>query len=289
MYKRLKSSIVEPKQLANYAHDRFGKVILYILILSILLMLPKVFNLRYIPSDIKCMVRDTIVIKDEVEYVIKDNKLQSTTSENVNYTYFLDIENNMVGYNFYVAIGESINFKKIKYPTNSMIIHYALDGVYFVIPLSATEDGYDFSYKLCDYEGYEIDLRNIHVKDSNERNEFFNILKHYIDDKMPIIYGIGLPILLISSAIEIVMISLMMSFICFLVNRKFRLKFKIAFRLVVYSMFSYVFGYVLSELFGTSIITVFLYYGGFFVTITYYMIAVKQYLINEYLINRNED
>ena len=207
MYQRIKNSLIEPKKIANYVNDKFWKLILYIVVLSLLLLIPKISEVRYLSSDVKSAIRDNVQITDEVEYIIKDNQLQSINSETINYTYYVNFENNMIGYNLYVSIGESINYQKIKYPTASIILHYATDGVYFVMPLSTTEDGMDLNHKLCDYSGYEIDLRNLHLVDSDERNQFFNIIKHFIDSKMPLIYAISIPVLFISSPIEILMVS----------------------------------------------------------------------------------
>ena len=289
MYQRIKNSLIEPKKIANYVNDKFWKLILYIVVLSFLLLLPKISEVRYLSSDIKSAIRDNVQINDEVEYIIKDNQLQSINSEAINYTYYVNFENNTIGYNLYVSIGESINYQKIKYPTASIILHYATDGVYFVMPLSTTEDGMDLNYKLCDYNGYEIDLRNLHLKESDERNQFFNIIKHFIDSKMPLIYAVSIPMFFVSSAIEILIVSLMMGFISYLINKKFNIKFKVVFKLVVYSMFPYVLGYLFSQFFNGSMLSVLFYYVGFFATITYFMIAIKQYLITQYSNYRKED
>ena len=80
-----------------------------------------------------------------------------------------------------------------------------------------------------------------------------------------------------------------MSFISYLINKKFNLKFKVAFKMVVYSMFPYVLGYLFSQFFNGSLLSVLFYYVGFFATITYFMIAIKQYLIKQYSNYRKED
>lgn len=289
MYKRIKNCLIEPKEIAKYANDKFWKLILYILILSFLLMIPTIAELRHIPSDVKSAITDNVKIYDKVEYVIKDNRLQSLTGINYDYAYEVYFENNVTGFKFYVNIGDELDYYSIKNPSNSIILHYNTDGVYFVMPLSDTKDDIAVNYKLCDYEGYNIDLRNIKRSESYERNQFFNIIKHYIDQKMPLIYAVCIPFIFDSSVVEIIIISFMMSLISFLVNKKFNLRFKIAFKLVVYSMLPYVLGYFFSQLFNGSLISVLFYYVGLFLTITYITIAIKQYFINLYANTRRKD
>ena len=93
MYQRIKNSLIEPKKIANYVNDKFWKLILYIVVLSLLLLIPKISEVRYLSSDVKSAIRDNVQITDEVEYIIKDNQLQPINSETIKISIALLINN----------------------------------------------------------------------------------------------------------------------------------------------------------------------------------------------------
>lgn len=293
MYNRIKNSLIDPKRLYQYAKDGFGKVVVYILILAALFGLVQVFELKYIPSEVKSILNNNVTITDVIGYKIENKELVPTdklTLYGHTYMYYINVPNNNTGYKFLLAIGDKIRYNFVSNPTSTVVLHYDTDGVYFVIPLSdGNEDGMDLRYKLCDYPEEGFDLANVKIDGSVERNKLFNMVKHFIDDKMGLVYAIAIPAMLISGIIEIVMISLIMSLICFLVNKKFQLEFKVAFRLVLYSMFPLVLGHVFSSFFSGTVFGIIIYYVGFFATISYYLIAVKHYLVNKFTSYRKED
>ncbi len=289
MYKRIKNSLLSPKGIASYYNDKKWVTLMYVLILALLYAIPAIGTLKYVGTNITTIIEEQVVFNEEIEYIIENKKLVSTTDSNKNYVFDAGQFNQ---YNLFIAIGEKVDNSKIIKTNNNLVnvvLHYGIDGLYLSVPVNITKttDENNISYKLIEYTEEKIDLRLVNDNDFYATNYLFKLIRNYINSQSGTIYGIGIPLLTISSLVDLLFTVLIMALIGYILNRKFGIKFGTTFKLALYSILPLIIGYMFS-IFLNNFVGTILYYIGFFLSVTYFLRSIRYYLLNQFKTMKDE-
>lgn len=279
MYQRLKACLLFPKRLANYINDRIGIMLIYLLIFSLLYMLPFISIIGNINGSVKSMFREGLNKCELIEYRIEDGQLVDIYGNNKSHYIKLSTTDEQM-YNSYLVIGSTIDLNQIGLNEIVLIIQMDKDGIY----LLTTQ--IDQKIKLMDYDK-DVDLSKIYEDDHQTFVDVLSYIDTYLDTNKGIIYGVGIPILFIYSVIQILITALMSSVILFLVYAKYQIKFRYMYKLALYSQLPTIIGFLFSIIFGGTIGSLFNNLG-FIISTIYVVIALNQ-VIRKNIIQQIEE
>lgn len=267
MYQRLKACLLFPKRLSNYVNDKIGIVLIYLLIFSLLYMLPFISVISNVNSSIKSMFRDALNKSEVIEYKIEEGKLVDIGGNNK--THYLSLTNSdEKTYNTYLVIGNTIDLNEIGLKDLVLIIHMDHDGIY----LLTTQVNQKF--KLLEYNK-NVDLSKLYDDDHQTFVDLLSYVDTYIETNKGILYGVGIPILFIYSAMQLLITALMSAVILYLVYSKYQIKFKYMYKLSLYSQLPTIIGFLFSIIFASSLGSLFNNIG-FIVSTIFVVIALNE-------------
>ena len=273
MYQRIKNSLLNPKDIAKYAYDKFYVIVLYMLIFVLLLSVPGIARLKKLGSELATQFRENVVIDKDIHYYIRDGKLIDISVDQSSPTYYFSFKNGSQFSGMLLVIGENIDVKKLG--MTPMVFYYTTDGFYVGAP-----NGNDLiKFKVMDYTNEDIDLSLLNDNDMNTQSKFFGMLKTYVLNNMGMVYGIGIPSILLGAFFEIISNVFVIALVGYMFNKKLGLKFGKSMKLGIFCSLPMVLGTLFENVLGNGAIGVVLYYVGFFATIAFYVISSRWHLV----------
>ena len=267
MLKRLKTSLFAPQEIINMRVDRFGLVFLYVLLLSVVLMIPaaiKVARFQNVSLDYRFKIQDAFKGED-VAFAIIDNALINT-SETKSKDIYID-EDIMVTF----CLGEITNPEK--------------SAKYRIVFCEKTVDLYYYLYgkkvsnvPLFRYSDYD-ELTNVNLRHSTSDtnydfwNNIFNVVNKEIKLYIPyVVIGIVIGYTFTNLAIFL-LVALLLALIQRIMTRQI-ISFKENYVIACYALSPMVIAGLLSQLFSIK----FIYTIGIILAVVYNMIASNQLL-----------
>lgn len=283
MYQRLKASLVNPRNIALYVKDKFITTLCYVLIFTLLFAVPYVASIKNLGTSLIRKYKETFPITEVIDYKIENKQLVSTSGVDKLYCYKL--ENNNPFLKLALVIGNNLTDEFKNEHKNDFLIIYTIDGVYF------SDDIKSGMIKICDYEN-DADLALLKDNDINTSNAFYGLIDGYVNSHKGIIYGIGIPLIIIYSLSQFMFLAMLITIFSVLVYRRQNLGFATILRIVIYSMLPQTLGLMFSLfLYGTTVGAI-LSDVGFIVTVIFAIMAmnqtIKNKIINEIEVDDNE-
>lgn len=275
MYQRIKAALIRPRSNINYVKDRPYKFVIYIIIFVVLFTLPYIPILVNVGSTFADNLAKNAVFKEEISYEIKDNKLSPIGEAKTHVISF----NSSALFESYIVIGNDIDksFSNLK---QVLLIHFDNDGIYFM-----NRDGANY-LKILDYDDKYIDLRKLDDGDRPTLNNFFAYFKTYINNHLGLVYGIGIPVLLVFNTISVLGIALFISVVGLISFRSARITFKESFKLTILTMAPVVITFMFSVFLKRSVFGNLLYWAGLIISsIYYYRLGIFYILVRDQKIN----
>lgn len=267
MYQRLKAALIRPKDNAKYVNDKFGKIFIYLLIYLLLFTVPYVPIFINFSSRVSSQLRSSVKFTEEITYQIKDNQLVSTTEEKN--TFKLSVDSSSIN-DVYLVIGPNVETNN-----NDLIIHFDEDGIYL------SNMGIISKYRLLTYEGLDIDLTKLDKGDAETISAFFGIVKTYINMHLGLVYGIGIPAILIMNAFWVAFMSLLIALMGFLAFRMNGLKFKESYKIATLSLAPAAICFMFSIILSSTGFGSLFYWVGFIITTVFYFKCAGAYIIEK--------
>lgn len=266
MYQRIKACLLFPKQVAQYINDKIGVVLIYLLIFSLLYMLPFISIISHLNGSVKSMFREGLNKSELIEYRIENSQLVDATGNNK--THYINLSNSDDQmYNTYLVIGSNIDLNVIGLHEMVLIIQMDSDGIY----LLTTQ--INQKIKLVDYVK-DVDLTKIYEDDHQTFIDVLSYVDIYLNANKGIIYGVGIPIIFIYSVIQLLITALMSAVILFLVYARYQIKFRYMYKLALYCQLPTIIGFLFSIIFG-GVVGSLLNNIGFIVSTVYVVIALN--------------
>lgn len=279
MYQRIKASLMNPKKIVDYLNDKFYITVIYVIVFALLFSLPYLLIMKDFGSSVKSTMAKSLKNADEIEYVIENGKLVSLIEENK--THIIKFDKTSLN-NFTLVIGDNLDSieKDITNPT--LIIQYANDGIYFCQSALLTA-----KTKLIDYTDSFVDLRLINDGNLDSINGMLKYVDLFIDQYKVIIYSIGIPTVLVYSAMEILFTTLMSTVLLLIFFGRNGIKFGQIFKVTLYCSLPTVVGLLLTMLFSSWPIAGIFNHIGFCATTCFAIIAINE-LNKRNILKKNE-
>ncbi len=278
MYKRYKASILKPSAIPLYINKKFISIV-YFLILGLIYILP---NLVYVISTGGIDASYFIDIVDElrgeeINYSIIDNTLNeldgkgeiksfSTESIQISFTPIKETD-------FETDLRET--FKEIgtfsTAPIKIILTEKRAIGLF-------SYQGLLMDLNLGTYEEFNIDgFSLINTKSEKELNNFSRLL-HAIHDKYKtIIILVTIPSLIIGGLAALALTLLIPSFVLYIFNRGFGVKFGTIYHMSIYAFTIYILASTLLFMYATTFVTLIFEIISF----VYLSIAMRSYVIHK--------
>lgn len=266
MFKRLSNGLLSPKDTSTYYNEKFGKTLLYLLLLVILMLIPYVISIStssLADPSVRKEIRK-VFINEEIPFVIENGELKNVNLDD-SYVYCND---SVSGINFYVTE----NIKNIDAGLNNVNIVLGKDEVYVVV--------YEFAYPVLKYADYNY-LTNIDLSNKEVINSltFWDNVFGILDE----IYSSIKPIIIIVSTIEyffywcawIVILAVILTLFGKIKTGNL-LKFSGLFKVSIYNLTPFIFCTIFGTLFGMQL----LLYVGYLVSAVYSFISTNKILEN---------
>lgn len=260
MFNRFRDSIFKPKKIAKYSMDKIWFVLLYVLIMTLICLLPTVITVATfdkIPSSSIRALHEIFEDNDKIPNIKIENYILTNTEE-TSITYY---DNYSIGFN-----NPELNDTVITVIFNEEGINIYSNGIGSLF----------LSYKHLDIQN--LDFGKLNQGDSEE----FKLLITYCDNIVndyKMIWGTSV---IIYSFIEILVVFfLFILFLTFFEKLFCDYPFKIAFNIISYSSTVFFISFLLSQLLGMS----FIYLIGIVISVLYANLSLKSITVIK--INKN--
>lgn len=273
MFKRLSNGLLSPKECANYYYENFGKTLLYLLLLVILMLVPVVLSVstsQLITDSGETEIRNSF-INENIPFTIEKGELKNSDGDNT----FVYQNKNLTGITFYIT--ENVNNVTSEFDELSIVL--AKDKVYIKVSTLAIPI---ISYTEYDY------LTNLDLSDQQLINsfKFWDNIFYIMNNE----YNKARPMFVILSTI--IYFFYWLAWLCVFAfvlaifgKMKYGnvIKFSGLFKLSIYNLTPFVFCSLFASLFGMQL----LIYLGYLLSAIYSFVAQTKTLENMYNI-RNE-
>lgn len=274
MFRRLSNGLLSPKDSSEYYNEKFGKTLLYLLLLVILMLIPIVISVStssLVSQNGRKEIRK-VFTNEEIPFVIENGQLSNKTSD-ATYTY---VNDSLSGINFYVTE----DLKNIDATLTNINIVLGKEEVYVVFS--------SFAYPVLKYADYAY-LNNLDLSDKNIINSltFWDNIFGIMDN----IYDSMRPVIVIVTTIEyffywcawIAILAVILAFFGKMKTGNL-LKFSGLFKVSIYNLTPFVFCTIFGNLFGMQL----LIYVGYLVSAVYSFISMNKILENMYDTRKGE-
>ncbi|MCI5939681.1 MAG: DUF1189 domain-containing protein [Acholeplasmataceae bacterium] len=274
MFKRLSNGLLSPKETSVYYKEKFGKTILYLLILVLFMLIPVVISTStssLVSESGRKEIRKSFT-NETIPFTIVNGTLENINGDKS----FVYKNQNLTGINFYIT--EDI--KNISTSLNNLNIVLGTDKVYLMVS--------SIAYPVIEYKEYEY-LTNLNLSDSRTINSLtfwdniFNIMDNEYNKARPTIIVFSTIIYFFYWAAWLAIFACVLSLFS-----KMRygnvLKFSGLFKVSIYNLTPFVFCTIFGSLFGMQLLV----YVGYVVSAVYSLISTSKILENMYNTRKEE-
>ena len=279
MYNRIKNALINPKGLAEYIKDKFIITALYIIIFSMLLSVPYIASLKNIDTSMIRNFRESVKIDQVVEYKIENHQLVSLNGDNPVYEFPMESINPLL--KTYVIIAKELDQSILDKHSFDYILYYGETGVSLYL---ANKKEATF---LAEYQ-YDADLSGLSTGEATATQAFYGMAGYYTNQHRGIIYGVGIPLIVIYSFTQLMFVLVLVTLLNRIVHRRLKVSFGKCMKLSIYALLPVVVCLMFSLFLSGTVFGSIIYLGGFVTTTIFSSVAIIEYA-RQNLVNQSEE
>lgn len=311
MYRKFKDCLLKPSRIGQYVDDKTSKTILYFLLILLIYILPQLvnlINLKTMPSSLSDPIITSFSENEQINYKLEknfetdSNELVSTNDNNKPQYVVVGTLTN-VNLDLIILFNEeenptdltSYDFDRSLNNHNVLMITFAKKGLYLELGVLQVENNSnnnsnnDIQQQLANQENNasrrfyayddlkisEIDFANAHKNKTIFARELNNFYLSIYKKFLPIIIAVGIPMVIISGAISLLIEVLFLALIIKFLYGRFGIKYKTLCKICILAYTPRVVFNLLSIIWSSII----MYLLGQLLTIIYIIIALRYYVI----------
>ena len=273
MYKRIKNAIMNPKGLAEYANDKLIIAIVYLIIFTMLLSVPYIASLRNLDTALIRNFRESVTINEVVEYKIENHQLVSLNGDNPIYEFTMESINPL--FKTYLIIGKELDQETLDKHQLDYVLYYGEKGVTLFLA------GQSIGTFLAEYQ-YDANLTGLKDNEPVAMQAFYGMAGYYINQHWGIIYGVGIPLIMIYAFSQVMFVLLLVSLLNRIVHRRLKVNFGKCMKISIYALLPVVVCLMFSLFLSGTVFGSLIYLGGFVITVIFSSVAIIEYARNNF-------